>query len=316
MDLKKSTFRDLARVTRPECILASNTSTLDIDEFAQSSGRPQQVVGHHFFSPANVMKLLEIVRGRDTSKEVIATSLKLGKKLNKVGVVVGNCFGFVANRMLAYYMREAYLLLEEGASVSQIDKAITNFGYPVGPFGMQDIAGIDVGWRIRQYLKSVGKTRAEGPQSAVPDRLYEMGRYGQKTGAGWYRYEAGSRTRIADPIVEEVAVEEAARRGLERRAISDEEIIARIMTALANEGARVLEDGFAIRASDIDVVYVHGFGYPRHRGGPMFYADTVGLPTVLARVKEYRQHFGDYWQPSPLLEKLAAEGRGFHSDAS
>jgi 3-hydroxyacyl-CoA dehydrogenase len=315
MDLKKSTFSELARVTRADCILASNTSTLDIDEFAQSSGRPQQVVGHHFFSPANVMKLLEIVRGRDTSKEVIATSLKLGKKLNKVGVVVGNCFGFVANRMLAYYMREAYLLLEEGASVSQIDKAITDFGYPVGPFGMQDIAGIDVGWRIRQYLKSAGKTRAEGPQSAVPDRLYEMGRYGQKTGAGWYKYEAGSRTRIPDPVVEEVAAAEAARRGVTRRSISDDEIIARIMTALANEGARVLEDGFAIRASDIDVVYVHGFGYPRHRGGPMFYADTVGLPTVLARVNEYRRQFGDYWQPSALLQKLAAEGRGFHGDA-
>jgi 3-hydroxyacyl-CoA dehydrogenase len=314
MDLKKSTFGDLARETRPDCILASNTSTLDIDEFAQSSGRPAQVVGHHFFSPANVMKLLEIVRGRETSKEVIATSLKLGKRLNKVGVVVGNCFGFVANRMLAYYMREAYLLLEEGASVSQIDKAITDFGYPVGPFGMQDIAGIDVGWRIRQYLKSVGKTRAEGPQSAVPDRLYEMGRYGQKTGAGWYKYEPGSRTRIPDPAVEAVAAEEAAKRGVTRRSIPDEEIIARIMTALANEGARVLEDGFAIRASDIDVVYVHGFGYPRHRGGPMFYADTVGLPTVLARVKQYRQQFGDYWQPSALLEKLAAEGRGFHSD--
>jgi 3-hydroxyacyl-CoA dehydrogenase len=314
MDLKKSTFSDLARETRADCILASNTSTLDIDEFAQSSGRPAQVVGHHFFSPANVMKLLEIVRGRETSKEVIATSLKLGKRLNKVGVVVGNCFGFVANRMLAYYMREAYLLLEEGASVSQIDKAITDFGYPVGPFGMQDIAGIDVGWRIRQYLKSVGKTRAEGPQSAVPDRLYEMGRYGQKTGAGWYKYEPGSRTRIPDPAVEAVAAEEAARRGVTRRTIPDDEIIARIMTALANEGARVLEDGFAIRASDIDVVYVHGFGYPRHRGGPMFYADTVGLPTVLARVRQYRQQFGDYWQPSALLEKLANEGRGFHSD--
>jgi 3-hydroxyacyl-CoA dehydrogenase len=316
MDLKKATFGDLARVTRPGCILASNTSTLDIDEFAAASGRPQQVVGHHFFSPANVMKLLEIVRGRETSTEVLATSLKLGKKLNKVGVVVGNCFGFVANRMLAYYMREAYLLLEEGASVSQIDRAITDFGYPVGPFGMQDIAGIDVGWRIRQYLKSVGKTRAEGPQSAVPDRLYEMGRYGQKTGAGWYRYEPGSRTRIPDPVVEEVAAEEAAKRGATRRQVADDEIIARIMTALANEGARVLEDGFAIRASDIDVVYVHGFGYPRHRGGPMFYADTVGLPTVLARVEEYRQQFGDHWQPSPLLETLAAEGRGFHSDAS
>ena len=314
MDLKKATFSELAKVTRPDAILASNTSTLDIDEFAQSSGRPAQVVGHHFFSPANVMKLLEVVRGRQTSKEVIATSMKLSKQLNKVGVLVGNCFGFVANRMLAYYMREAYLLLEEGASVSQIDKVITDFGYPVGPFGMQDIAGIDVGWRIRQYLKSVGKTRAEGPQSAVPDRLYEMGRYGQKTGAGWYKYEAGSRNRIADPVVEAVAAEEAAKRGVERRAIADDEILARIMTALANEGARVLEDGYAIRASDIDVVYVHGFGFPRHRGGPMFYADTVGLPTVLARVKQYRSALGDHWQPAPLLEKLAADGRGFHTD--
>jgi 3-hydroxyacyl-CoA dehydrogenase len=316
MDLKKSTFAELARLTRPDAILASNTSTLDIDEFAQASGRPAQVVGHHFFSPANVMKLLEIVRGRETSKEVIATSLKLGKKLNKVGVVVGNCFGFVANRMVAYYMREAYLLLEEGASVSQIDNVLTSFGLPVGPFGMQDIAGIDVGWRIRQYLKTVGKTRAEGPQSAVPDRMYELGRYGQKTGAGWYKYEAGSRTRIADPLVDEIAAEEAAKRGVSRRQITDEEILARITTALANEGARVLEEGFAIRASDIDVVYVHGFGFPRHSGGPMFYADTVGLPTVLARVEEYRARFGDYWEPAPLLRRLVAEGRSFHGDAA
>jgi 3-hydroxyacyl-CoA dehydrogenase len=315
MDLKKATFAELARVTRPDAILASNTSTLDIDELAESTGRRAQVIGHHFFSPANVMKLLEIVRGRKTSKEVVATSLKLAKQLNKVGVVVGNCFGFVANRMLAYYMREAYLLLEEGASVSQIDQALTDFGLPVGPFGMQDIAGIDVGWRIRQHLKSSGKTRAEGPQSAVPDRLYEMGRYGQKTGAGWYRYEPGSRTRIPDPTVDEVAAEEAAKRGITRRVVTDEEIIARIMTALANEGANVLEEGFAIRASDIDVVYVNGFGFPRHRGGPMFYADTVGLPTVLARVLEYRRQFGDYWQPSPLLLKLASEGGSFHSEA-
>jgi 3-hydroxyacyl-CoA dehydrogenase len=252
------------------------------------------------------------VRGRETSPEVIATSMKLARRLNKVGVVVGNCFGFVANRMLAYYMREAYLLLEEGASVSQIDKALTDFGYPVGPFGMQDIAGIDVGWRIRQYLKALGKTRAEGPQSTVPDRMYEMGRYGQKTGAGWYRYEPGSRTRIPDPIVEEVAAEEAAKRGITRRTISDDEIIARIMTALANECARVLEDGFAIRASDIDVVYVHGFGYPRHRGGPMFYADTIGLPVILQRLRQYRREFGEHWRPAPLLERLVAEGRGFH----
>jgi 3-hydroxyacyl-CoA dehydrogenase len=316
LELKKTIFTELAKATRPDAILASNTSTLDIDEFAAASGRPEQVVGHHFFSPANVMKLLEIVRGGATSKEVIATSLKLAKQLNKVGVVVGNCFGFVANRMLAYYMREAYLLLEEGASVSQIDKALTDFGYPVGPFGMQDIAGIDVGWRIRQYLKSVGKTRAEGPQSAVPDRLYEMGRYGQKTGAGWYRYEPGNRTRIPDPSVDDLAAEEAAKRGVRRHVVSDDEIVARITTALANEGAQVLEDGYAIRASDIDVVYVHGFGFPRHRGGPMFYADTVGLPTVLARVKEYRQQFGEYWQPAPLLEKLANEGRGFHDDGA
>ena len=313
MELKKTTFGELGRVTRPEAVLASNTSTLDIDEFAKASGRPSQVIGHHFFSPANVMKLMEIVRGRETSPEVIATSIKLARKLNKVGVVVGNCFGFVANRMLAYYMREAYLLLEEGASVPQIDKAFTDFGMPVGPYGMQDIAGIDVGARIRQYLASIGQSRAEGPQSAVPDRLYEMGRYGQKTSAGWYRYEPGSRTRIPDPLVEEIAAEEAAKRGLARHPISDDEIVARIMTALANEGARVLEDGYAIRAGDIDVIYCHGFGFPRHRGGPMFYADTIGLTTVLERVKTYRERFGDYWTPAPLLERLVSEGRGFHT---
>ncbi|HXG90702.1 MAG TPA: 3-hydroxyacyl-CoA dehydrogenase NAD-binding domain-containing protein [Vicinamibacterales bacterium] len=314
MDLKKSTFAELAKVTRPDCVLASNTSTLDIDEFAQASGRPAQVIGHHFFSPANVMKLLEIVRGRETSKEMVATSLKLGRKLNKVGVVVGNCFGFVANRMLAYYMREAYLLLEEGATVAQIDKALTDFGMPVGPFGMQDIAGIDVGARIRQYLNSIGKTRAEGPQSEVPDRLFEMGRYGQKTGAGWYKYEPGSRVRIADPLVDHIAAEAAAKRGITRRPIADDEIIARITTALANEGARVLEDGYAIRASDIDVIYCHGFGFPRRRGGPMFYADTIGLPTVLDRVRNYREQFGDYWEPAPMLERLVQEGRGFHHE--
>jgi 3-hydroxyacyl-CoA dehydrogenase len=317
IDLKKSTFAELGRVTRSDCILASNSSTLDIDAFAQASGRPAQVIGHHFFSPANVMRLLEIVRGRQTSPEVIATSLKLAKRLNKVGVVVGNCFGFVANRMLAYYMREAYLLLEEGATVPQIDRVLTDFGLPVGPFGMQDIAGIDVGARVRQHLKSIGRTRAEGPQSEIPDRLFEMGRYGQKTGAGWYLYDApGSRTRIPDPLIEQLASEAAARRGITRAAVADDEIIARITTALANEGARVLEDGYALRAGDIDVIYVYGFGFPRYRGGPMFYADTVGLPAVLARVKEYRSRFGQYWEPAPLLEQLVAEGRGFYSDAT
>jgi len=315
LDLKKTTFAELGGATRPDCVLASNSSTLDIDEFARSSGRPAQVLGHHFFSPANVMKLLEIVRGRSTGTEVIATSLKLARRLGKVGVVVGNCFGFVANRMLAYYMREAYLLLEEGASVEQIDRVLTDFGLPVGPFGMQDIAGIDVGARIRQYLKSIGKTRAEGPQSDIPDRLFEMGHYGQKTGAGWYKYDApGGRNRSPDPLIEQLAQQAAARRGIARRAIADDEIVARITTALANEGARVLEDGFATRAGDIDVIYVYGFGFPRHRGGPMFYADTIGLDIVLSRVNEYRARFGDYWEPAPLLKRLAAEGRGFYSE--
>jgi len=315
MDLKKATFVELGRVTRPDCILASNSSTLDISEFARASGRPANVLGHHFFSPANIMKLLEIVRAPGTSHETLATSLKLAKRLGKVGVVVGNCFGFVANRMLAYYMREAYLLLEEGASVPEIDQALTDFGMPVGPFGMQDIAGIDVGARIRQYLKSIGMTRAEGPQSEIPDRLFEMGRYGQKTGAGWYRYEAGNRTRIPDPLIETLAEEAATKRGIRRQPISSDQILARIMTALANEGARVLEEGYASRAGDIDVIYCYGFGFPRHRGGPMFYADTVGLPTMLARVQEYRSKFGDYWRPAPLVERLVAEGRGFYQQA-
>jgi 3-hydroxyacyl-CoA dehydrogenase len=315
MELKTATFAELGRVTRDDCILASNSSTLDISEFARASGRPATVLGHHFFSPANIMKLLEIVRAPETSFETLATSLKLAKRLGKVGVVVGNCFGFVANRMLAYYMREAYLLLEEGASVPEIDQALTDFGMPVGPFGMQDIAGIDVGARIRQYLKSIGMTRAEGPQSEIPDQLYEMGRYGQKTGVGWYRYEPGSRTRIPDPAIEKLAEEAAAKRGIRRRAVSSDEIVARITTALANEGARVLEEGFASRAGDIDVIYCYGFGFPRHRGGPMFYAETVGLPALLARIEEYRARFGDYWRPAPLIERLVAEGRSFYQEA-
>jgi 3-hydroxyacyl-CoA dehydrogenase len=313
MELKKSTFADLGRVTRPECILATNTSTLDIDEFARASGRPAKVIGTHYFSPANVMKLVEVVRGRESSKETIATCMKLAKKLNKVGVLVGNCFGFVANRMIAYYMREAYLLLEEGASVPQIDRALVDFGMPVGPFAMQDIAGIDVGARIRQYLRSIGKERAEGPQSVVPDWLFDMGRYGQKTGSGWYRYAAGSRMPIPDPMIDDLAAKAAAARGIKRRAIADDEIIARIMTALANEGANILDEGFAMRPGDVDVIYVYGFGFPRHRGGPMFYADTVGLDTVLARILHYKEDFGDYWQPAPLLARLASSGGNVYS---
>ena len=316
LELKKSIFADLGRVTTPRCILASNSSTLDIDQFAQASGRPAKVLGHHFFSPANVMKLLEIVRGRETGKETIATSMKLARRLGKVGVLVGNCFAFVANRMLAYYMREALLCLEEGASAQQVDKALTDFGMPMGPFAMQDVAGIDVGARIRQHLRAQGKTRAEGPQSPVPDWLYEMGRYGQKTGAGWYRYEPGSRTPIPDPLVDELARRAAGERGIARRAVSDEEIISRIMVALANEGANVLEEGMALRAGDIDVIYVNGFGFPRHRGGPMMYADSLGLPAVLSKVHEYRVRLGDHWKPAALLERLAAAGKGFYEPAA
>jgi 3-hydroxyacyl-CoA dehydrogenase len=315
MELKKQTFAELARVTKADCVLATNSSTLDVDEFAAASGRSHMVIGHHFFSPANVMKLVEIVRGRETSADTIATSMRLAKCLGKIGVVVGNCFGFVANRMLAYYMREAYLLCEEGASVADIDGALVDFGMPVGPFGMQDIAGIDVGARIRQYLASIGKTRAEGPQSELPDRLFEMGRYGQKTGAGWYRYEPGSRTRIPDPLIDRLAEEAAQRRGVTRRTIARDEIVARITTALANEGARILEEGYAARASDIDVIYCNGFGFPRYRGGPMFYAETIGLDTVLARVNEYRARLGNYWRASALLERLVAHARGFRDES-
>jgi len=313
VDVKRRIFAALGTVTRADCLLASNTSTLDIDALAEASGRPAQVVGHHFFSPAHVMKLLEIVRGRETSDRVLATSLAIGQQIGKVCVVVGNCFGFVANRLLAYYMREAYLLLEEGATVEQIDRVLVEFGLPVGPFAMQDIAGIDVGARIRHHLATLGKTRADGPQSEVPDRLFDLGRYGQKTSAGWYRYERGSRTPIPDPIINEIAAAAAATRGVERRAqISDEEILARITTAVANEGMCVLDEGFASRPGDIDVICCHGFGFPRHRGGPMFYAETIGLGTVLARVREYRARFGDYWRPAPLLERLVAEGRGLY----
>jgi len=312
MALKRATFAELGRVTKPSCILATNTSTLDLDDFGAASGRLSQVIGHHFFSPAHVMKLLELVRGKETSAETIATSVALGKRLGKVGAVVGNCFGFVANRMLGYYLREAQLLLEEGASVPQIDRVLMEFGMPVGPFGLQDIAGLDVGWRIRQHLVSVGKARAEGPQSEVPDRLYELGRYGQKTGAGWYRYAPGSRKGEADPLIDELAAAAAAKRGVARRELGDDEILARITTALANEGAQVLDEGYALRAGDIDVIYCHGFGFPRHRGGPMFHADSLGLATVLARVEEYRSRLGDHWKPAPLLARLASEGRGFH----
>lgn len=310
--LKTHTFAELARVTSEDCILATNTSTLDVDTIAAASGRPAQVVGHHFFSPAHIMTLLEIVRGRDTSNVALATSLQLAKRLGKTPVIVGNCFGFVANRMLGYYLREALLLVEEGATVPQVDTVMTTFGMPVGPFAMEDIAGIDVGARIRQHRAAAGLGWAEGPRSPLPDVLYALGRYGQKTGAGWYRYEPGSRERLPDALIEELAQDAARARGVQRTKVDDEEILARITTALANEGLRVLDEGFAQRAGDIDVVYCHGFGYPRYRGGPMFYAHSIGLPRLLERVREYRARFGQYWQPAPLLERMVVEGRALY----
>ena len=310
--LKTSTFTDLGRVTRQDCLLASNTSTLDIDALARASGRGSSVIGHHFFSPANVMKLLEIVRGRDTGPETIATSQKLARRLGKVGVVVGNGFGFVANRMLLQYLREAYRLLEEGGAVTEIDRVMTAFGLPVGPFSMEDIVGLDVGARIRAHLRSAGGAHAQWPESDIANRLVEIGRFGQKTGAGWYRYESGHRTPIIDPLVDAIADEVSARRGTMRRAVSDDEVLARLTTALANEGARVLEEGYASRAGDIDVISCYGFAFPRYRGGPMFYADTIGLTAVLARIHEYRERVGDYWKPAALLETLASQGRGFY----
>jgi len=312
MDLKKTVFEELGQVTRRECVLASNTSTLDIDAFAAASGRPDRVIGHHFFSPAHVMKLVELVRGRATSVETIATSMALARRLGKIGVLVGNSFGFVANRLLAFYRREALLLLEEGASVTQIDRALTEFGMPVGVFAMQDIAGLDVGVRVRQFLRATGTTFPPGPDSDLPERLVALGHLGQKTGAGWYRYDSGSRMGIPDPLIDELAEETAVKRGVARTIVPDKEIIPRIMTAIVNEAANILDEGMALRAGDVDVILCYGFGFPRHRGGPLFYGHTLGLDAVLKQVQTYRARFGPYWTPSPLLERLVAEGRSFY----
>jgi 3-hydroxyacyl-CoA dehydrogenase len=309
MELKKQVFVELDRVTRPDAILASNTSTLDIDALASVTARPGQVIGHHFFSPANVMRLLEIVRGKATSPTVIATSLALAKTLGKVGVLVGNCTGFVGNRMFGPYQREAQFLLEEGATVEQVDAALVEFGMAMGPLAVGDLAGLDVSWRIRkEYQHLVPKGRRV---PLVADRLCERGRFGQKTGAGWYRYPEGSRAPVPDPEVEKLIEECADGAGIARRPISAEEIVERTVYALVNEGARILEEGFALRAGDIDVIYVNGYGFPAHRGGPMWYADTVGLARVHERIRQLEQRHGDLWSPAPLLARLAESGKTF-----
>ena len=306
--LKKQIFAEIDRIARPGAVLASNTSTLDIDQIAGATGRPQTVIGLHFFSPAHVMRLVEIVRGKATDRSVIATALALAKKLKKVGVVVGNCHGFVGNRMMFPYMREAQFLVEEGATPEQVDRALTDWGMAMGIFAVDDMGGIDVLWRVRQENKHREKPGLRRP--LVHDKLYEMGRLGQKTGAGWYRYDENRRPS-PDPEVLALIEKTAREGGIARRAITTEEILDRCLLVMINEGARILEEGYALRAAHIDVIYVTGYGFPAYRGGPMWYADSVGLKEVCRRIEEFRQRHGELWEPAPLLKRLAEQGATF-----
>jgi 3-hydroxyacyl-CoA dehydrogenase len=315
MDVKEKVFRKLDEVMKPGAILATNTSTLDVDRIAAVTKRPQDVVGMHFFSPANVMKLLEVVRGAATAHDVLATTMALAKTLRKTAVVSGVCDGFIGNRMIEQYSRQALFMLDEGASVQQVDAAIEKFGFAMGPFRMSDLAGNDIGWHIRK------RRRIERPQlkySGVADALCELGRFGQKTGAGWYDYKPGDRTAYPSAVVDELVAKYRATLGLAPRRIDDREIVDRLVYALVNEGAAILEEKIAQRASDIDVVYLLGYGFPVHRGGPMFYADTVGLYAVVRRTKEFAANpHGDpaFWTPAPLLARLAAADGSFNAPA-
>jgi len=308
MALKKAIFQELDRMCKPGAILASNTSTLSIDEIASATSRPESVIGTHFFSPANVMRLLEIVRGKASSKEVVATCMQLSKTLGKVGVLVGNCRGFVGNRMFGPYRREAQFLIEEGAGIEAVDQALSDFGMAMGPLATGDLAGLDVGWRIRKEYRHLEVPGIRQP--FVEDRLCELGRYGQKTGAGWYKYD-DQRRAAPDPAVGELIRKWVEEAGIAQRQISAAEITDRCLYALVNEGARILEEGYALRASDIDIIYINGYGFPAYRGGPMWYADTVGLKRVYDRIREFQRQHGETWQPAPLLKQLAEQGKTF-----
>jgi len=303
MPIKKEVFAKLDGIAKPDAVLATNTSTLDVDEIASATKRPESVIGTHFFSPANVMRLLENVRGKKSSKTTIATAMVVGRRIGKVPVLVGVCYGFVGNRMLHQRGLQAEKLILEGALPHQVDKVLTDFGLPMGPFAMGDLAGLDVGWRIR---------KGRGVKSPVADRICELGRFGQKTGSGYFRYEKGDRTPIPDPDVEKIITEVAAEQGIVRRHIGDDEIRERLLYPMVNEGAKILEEKIAIRASDIDVIWVYGYGWPVYRGGPMFWADSIGLRSLRDRMLEFKKQTGDaFWTPAPLLDRLASAGKGF-----
>ncbi|OJV62881.1 MAG: 3-hydroxyacyl-CoA dehydrogenase [Burkholderiales bacterium 64-34] len=311
MGVKEAVFKQLDAVAKPGAILASNTSTLDVDKIAAFTKRPQDVVGMHFFSPANVMKLLEVVRGKETAKDVLATVMAIGKKIKKTSVVSGVCDGFIGNRMIEQYSRQAGFLLDEGCTPQQVDKAVEKFGFAMGPFRMGDLAGNDIGWAIRKR-RSV--ERADMKYSRTADKLCELGRFGQKTGAGWYDYQAGKRDAIPSDLVNKMIEDHRKELGITPRKISDEEIVQRLVFALVNEGAHILEDGIASKSGDIDMVYLTGYGFPIHRGGPMHYASEVGLFNVVQAMDRFAKNPLDdaaFWKPAPLLAKLAAEGKAF-----
>jgi 3-hydroxyacyl-CoA dehydrogenase len=309
MKIKKEVFGKLDGLAKPGAILATNTSTLDVDEIARATTRPGDIVGMHFFSPANIMRLLEVVRGEKSAKDVVATAMGLAKRINKVAVLAGVCDGFIGNRMLHSYGPEGQAMALEGATPAQIDKAITDWGLAMGPFAMGDLAGLDVGWRIRQERPPSNEQKM---RSAVNDKICELGRYGQKTGRGFYIYEKGSRAGKPDPEVEAMYAQEAKRQGIARRAISDEEIVERLLFQLVNAGAQILDEGIALRAGDIDTIYVNGYGFPAWRGGPMWSADAIGLKTVVDKMHGYEKAYGPRFTPAPLLAKLAARGGSFN----